>query len=441
MKTPVAIIGGGPAGSASAMWLKTHGIDSVIIERAKFPRYHIGESTTGECGASIRALGLEQEMTKRNYPIKRGAAMYGTNGYKWDLPVAGRDKDWKLFPQFTWQVRRAEFDTLMLDTAISRGVDFIHGQVAQPIVDDDGAVRGLAVRAADGGTINVESEIVLDCSGQNTFLANAGVTGPKYNGNYDKQMAVFSQVAGTVRGDGIGPNDTLLFYQAKHHWAWFIPLNEEIVSVGVVAPAAYFKDKRQSKPDYLRRELHDLNPELKRRVPDTTLHEDVRSIPNYSYQVRRFCGKGFICVGDAHRFIDPIFSFGVCISLHEAKQAATAVKDFLGGKGRDLANPFVEYALNIEKGIDVVEDMMDAFWEFPFAFARIVHTLRDEMIDIFAGRLWEHQPSTATDKLRRFLKRERSYDSAGDEYSVPIGSRYHPERAHIWEQDEEEADG
>ena len=146
-------------------------------------------------------------------------------------------------------------------------------------------------------------------------------------------------------------------------------------------------------------------------------------------------------MGDAHRFIDPIFSFGVCISLHEAKQAATAVKDFLGGKGRDLANPFVEYALNIEKGIDVVEDMMDAFWEFPFAFARIVHTLRDEMIDIFAGRLWEHQPSTATDKLRRFLKRERSYDSAGDEYSVPIGSRYHPERAHIWEQDEEEADG
>ena len=211
MKTPVAIIGGGPAGSASAMWLKTHGIDSVIIERAKFPRYHIGKSTTGECGASIRALGLEQEMTKRNYPIKRGAAMYGTHGYKVDLPVASATRIGSCSHSSLGRSEAAEFDTLMLDTAISRGVDFIHGQVAQPIVDDDGAVRGLAVRAADGGTINVKSEIVLDCSGQKTFLANAGVTGPKYNGNYDKQMAVFSQVAGTVRGDGIGPNDTLLF--------------------------------------------------------------------------------------------------------------------------------------------------------------------------------------------------------------------------------------
>lgn len=439
MKLPVAIIGGGPAGSASAMWLRTHGIDCVIVERAKFPRYHVGESTTGECGASIRALGLEQEMMKRNYPIKRAAAIYGTEGYKWDLPVAGRDKDWKLFPQFTWQVRRAEFDKLLLDTAISRGADFIQGQVTQPRLDDGGAVRGLTVRTDDGATIEIESEVVLDCSGLNTFLANAGVTGPKYNGNYDKQMAIYSQVAGTLRGEGAGPNDTLLFYRTKHQWAWFIPLDDDIVSVGVVSPAAYFKEKRESKPDFLRRELHELNPELARRVPDTTLHEDVRSIPNYSYQVRRFCGKGYICVGDAHRFIDPIFSFGVCISLHEAGQAALAVKDYLGGKGRDDADPFADYALATEKGIDVVEDTMDAFWEHPFAFARVVHTQRDEMIDIFAGRLWTHQPSPATDKLRRMLNRERIYDGTDDGYSMPIGSRYHPERAHIWEQEERPA--
>jgi flavin-dependent dehydrogenase len=439
MKIPVAIIGGGPAGSASAMWLRSFGIDCVVIERAKFPRYHIGESTTGECGASIRALGLEQEMMKRNYPIKRAAAIYGTGGYKWDLPVAGRDKDWNLTPNFTWQVRRSDFDKLMLDTAISRGAGFIEGQVLEPRLDDDGAVRGLTVRANDGTRLEIESEVVLDCSGQNTFLANAGVTGAKYNGNYDKQMAVFSQVAGTLRGDGIGPNDTLLFYRTKHQWAWFIPLDDDIVSVGVVAPAAYFKEQRESKSDYLRRELHELNPELTRRVPDTTLHEDVRSIPNYSYQVRSFCGKGYICVGDAHRFIDPIFSFGVCISLHEAKQAAMAARDYLAGKGRDAANPFADYAVMTEKGIDVVEDMMDAFWEKPFAFARIVHSQRDEMIDIFAGRLWTRQPSAATDKLRRMLNRERVYEGADGGFSVPIGSRYHPERAHLWDAAEQSA--
>jgi flavin-dependent dehydrogenase len=271
--------------------------------------------------------------------------------------------------------------------------------------------------------------MVLDCSGQCTYLANIGVTGPKYVGNYDKQIAIYSQVGGTIRDEMVSEGDTLVFFEKKHHWAWFIPLTDEIVSVGTVIPAAYFKEKRESKADFLGRELHELNPELKRRTPDTTLLEPVRSIANYSYQVRRFCGKGFICVGDAHRFIDPIFSFGLCISFAEARRAADAVKDYLNGNGRDGANPFAAYQVELEQAIDVVEDMMDAFWEYPFAFAGIVGKHRDEMIDLFAGRLWERQPSVALTKFRGMLKRERTND---DDLSVPIGSRYHPERAHIW---------
>ena len=429
MKIPVAIIGGGPAGSASAMWLRAHGIDCVLIEKDIFPRYHIGESTTGECGASLRALGLEEEMNRRKFPVKRAAAIYGTGGTKWGLPVAGRDKDWNLSPQSTWQVRRAEFDKLMLDTAIARGVGFIHGKVTQPVVDDDGAVCGLTVRAADGGTIEIETEMVLDCSGQHTYLANAGITGPKFVGNYDKQIAIYSQVAGTIRDDMVSEGDTLLFYQKKHHWAWFIPLSDEIVSVGIVSPAAYLKEKGESKIDFLKRELHDLNPELQRRVPDTTLVEPVHSIANFSYQVRRFTGKGYICVGDAHRFIDPIYSFGLCISFAEAKVAADAVKDYLSGKGRDDEQPFAAYQIERESGLDVVEDMMDAFWEYPFYFAKIVHDYNGDMIDLFAGRLWDRQPSAAVKKFRSMLKRE-SRD--GNEAVTPVGSRYHPERAHIW---------
>lgn len=430
MKPSVVIIGGGPAGAAAAMFLKMRGIDSVIVERATFPRYHVGESMTGECGASVRALGLEEEMGRRGFPVKRAAAIFGAGGYKWDLPVAGRDKDWNIFPQFTWQVRRDEFDKLLLDTAVARGADLIKGEAVRPLLDDDNAVRGVTIRDEHGKTYDLASKIVLDCSGQATFLANARVTGPKYNGNYDKQIAIFSQVAGTVR-DEAGPGDTLLFYRSKHHWAWFIPLSDEVVSVGVVAPAAYFKERKESKADYLERELREINPELARRVPDTNFVEGVRSIPNYSYQVRNFTGKGFICVGDAHRFIDPIYSFGLCISLEEAKRAALATTAYLAGKGRDDADPFAEYEVTVEQGIDVVEDMVDAFWEQPFPFAGLVRGMRDEMIDIFAGRVWERQPSAALLRLRRMLKRERSYGRGGD-YSVPIGSRYHPERAHIW---------
>ena len=108
MKVPVVIIGGGPAGAASAMFLAQHGIASTIVERESFPRYHIGESMSGECGAIVRLLGLEDEMTRRNFPIKRGLTVYGSGGTNaWFVPVMGRDNDWNLFPQTTWQVRRA----------------------------------------------------------------------------------------------------------------------------------------------------------------------------------------------------------------------------------------------------------------------------------------------------------------------------------------------
>jgi len=430
MKTPVVIVGGGPAGCASAMFLKRQGIESTIVERMPFPRYHIGESLTGECGVHIRDLGLEDEMNKRKFLVKRGAYMYGASSdYKWRVPVAWRDKDWKINPGTTWQVVRADFDKLMLETAISRGANFIRGEAIGPLVADDGAVRGLSIKDAGGKVFDIESEIVLDCSGQSTFLANAGIAGPKFNGNYDRQMAVFSQVENTIRDD----DDIVVFFKTKYHWAWFIPLSKDVVSVGVVAPAAYFKEKKESKPDYLVRELRELNPQLARLIPEVRLVEGVRSIPNYSYQIRSFSGKGFICVGDSHRFIDPIFSFGVCISLCEAKAVAATVAGYLAGDNRDDDNPFAAHALSVERGIDVVEDTIDFFWERPFSFAGMVSNRLDEMTDIFAGRLWERQPSAALTQMRQTLSRVRNYRS-GNETSVPAGSRFHPERASLWEQ-------
>ena len=97
-KIPVVIVGGGPAGAASAMFLAAHGVDAAIVEEERFPRYRIGESMSGECGAIIRGLGLEPEMAKRNFPIKRGLTVYGTGGKNaWFVPVMGRSDDWQLF--------------------------------------------------------------------------------------------------------------------------------------------------------------------------------------------------------------------------------------------------------------------------------------------------------------------------------------------------------
>jgi flavin-dependent dehydrogenase len=444
MRSEVIIIGGGPAGAASAMFLLERGIKPTIVEMESFPRYHIGESMTGAAGQVLRELGFEEEMYRRKYPVKQGVSVYGPKGSSsWFVPVMGRDTNGNLFEWETWQVRRSEFDKMMLEAAVARGATLLPGRAVKPIVHD-GAVQGAQVQMRDGGVQTIRSEVLLDCSGQATWLANqGGVTGPKYLGAYDKQIAIFAPVSGALRDNGTTretrKDNTKIFYRSKYNWAWFIPIDEEIVSVGVVVPSAYFNAKNESKRDFLTRELHELNPELTRRLPEIKFVEDVRVIPNYSFQVKNFCGKGFMCIGDAHRFVDPIFSFGLTMAMREAQLAAPVVASYLAGEGRDLRNPFAQHQLICEKGIDVLEDVLDSFWEHPLAFAVCVHDrYRDQMIDMFAGRVYEHenQPSPALHAFRQLLgregERERSYVN-DDLYSIPIGSRYHPERAPIWE--------
>ena len=444
MKTDVLIVGGGPAGAASAMFLAREGIKPLIIEQEKFPRYHIGESLTGGGGQVLRQLGLEAEMYKRKYPCKQGVEVFGQSKTgSWFVPVTGRDADWKLFPWDTWQVRRSDFDKMMLEEAVARGATLIPGKALKPILKEDGSVGGVQIRPTDSEKkTDIECDVLLDCSGQATWLANlGGVTGPKYLGSYDKQIAIFSQVVGAVRDHGTTrdqhKDNTLIFYASKFHWAWFIPLDEEIVSVGIVVPSAYFQEKKESLRDFYIRELHELHPGLKQRIPEIKLAESVHVIPNYSFQVKKFCGKGFICIGDAHRFVDPIFSFGVTMAMWEGQLAAPHVKAYLNGERRDQANPFADHQLYCEKGIDVLEDLIDCFWERPLAFARLVYTSYTDFItDMFATRIYDHQPSPAVDAFRKLLKREglreQSYETE-DLYSVPIGSRFHPERAPIWE--------
>src|SRR5437867_3130636 len=175
MKTDVVIVGGGPAGAASAMFLAREGIKPLIIEQEKYPRFHIGESLTGGGGQVLRQLGLDAEMYTRKYPCKQGVKVYGqSKAGSWFVPVTGRDADWKLFPWDTWQVRRSDFDKMMLEEAVARGATLIQGTAVKPL-RDNGSVKGAQVRMADSEKLeNIESEVLLDCSGQATWLANCG---------------------------------------------------------------------------------------------------------------------------------------------------------------------------------------------------------------------------------------------------------------------------
>ncbi len=422
------------------MFLLQKGIKPVILEQEEFPRFHIGESMTGEAACALRRLGLEEKMIERGFQRKHGVRVFGSSA-NWFIPVAGRDKNWELQPASTWQVRRSEFDAFMLWEAQQRGSEVIRGSARKVLRSDDGAVRGISVELPDGTMQDIETEVVLDCSGMATFLANQKVTGPKYLGSYDKQIAFFTHVKGAKRDPGtageMAQGNTLIFYQKKYHWSWFIPIDDEVVSLGLVLPTAEFLKHKQSPEEFMRSYLPTVHPELASRTEDIEYLEKVHVIPNYSFQVRGYCGKGFICIGDAHRFIDPIFSFGLSATIREAEFAVPHVISYLNGERRDEENPFEEHQRFCEKGSDVLEDMVDLFWEQPFAFATFVHhRYRPELTDAFAGRVYEHeqQPSRAIVQFRKLLNRERDY-SHTDDYSIPIGSRYHPERAALWEPD------
>lgn len=421
MKSDVVIIGGGPGGATCAMFLAAAGIKATIIEKETFPRYHIGESMTGECGNVVRDLGLEAEMIRRRHPVKHGVRVFSPKGkHTFSVPVRGRAADGSMFDASTWQVRRSDFDAMLLDEATSRGADLIHGTAIAPLRGDDGAVTGVRLRLADGAEHDLHSEVLVDASGQLTFLARQGVTGTKLRGNYDKQIAVFSQVANAYRDEGTQRNDTLIFYQSTHHWAWFIPIDDEIVSVGVVIPGEEFLSKHESRHDFLVREIQEINPELKRRVPDLRLVEEARAIPNYSYEAKSFTGKGFICIGDAHRFIDPIFSFGLFVTVKEAQFAAGAIARYFAGEGRDAPNPFAEHERLCQRGTDAYQELIDGFWEDPLAFQFLVHhKYTDDVIDLFAGRVYAETPSPGLQAMRALNERRRQRNPGSIPAPVP----------------------
>src|SRR3954447_7176269 len=122
MKIDVLILGGGPGGAAAAMFLLREGITPVILEQDEFPRFHIGESLTGEAAQVLRRLGLEEKMNAMENPVKHGVRVYGTDATTtWYVKVSSRDANWNLSDSTTWQVRRSEFDKMMLDEAVARG--------------------------------------------------------------------------------------------------------------------------------------------------------------------------------------------------------------------------------------------------------------------------------------------------------------------------------
>jgi 1H-pyrrole-2-carbonyl-[peptidyl-carrier protein] brominase len=407
----VVIVGGGPGGSVCALQLLRQGLRPVIIEAETFPRFSVGESLTGECGARLRGLGLEDTMRTLGCPVKHGVEVWGTGGRNaFYVAVQCREPE-GLRPTTTWQVLRSEFDRALLDTAVARGARLVRAR-ARDVMRSKGRVSGIVAETPDGARLDIAARFTADASGQTTFLANRGVTGPKREGSYGRQVAFFAHLLGAVRDPGVRAGDTGIFYRSRHEWAWFIPVGPEATSVGVVVPLERFRAEGATPETFFAREILQLNPALRARVEGATRTTAVHTITNYSYIVGDFAGPGFICIGDAHRFTDPIFSFGVHMTMTEAALAADAIAAGLDESEEAARERFASLTGVVEEAQDVVSAVVDVFWDFPLAFQRMAHrSHREGITDIFAGR-FHRPPEEAVDTigtLRRLQTKGRGY--------------------------------
>jgi len=417
LKTEVVIIGAGPGGSSSAIFLAQKGIKAIIIEKDQFPRFHIGESMTGECGETVRKMGLGDAIKDIRCTIKHKTVVYGREGKNsFTIPVMRRNEAGELEKSTTWQVRRGDFDKMLLDKVQEVGVPLVYGKAMKVLFKEDGSPCGVEVRRADGTMVDVVGEIVLDASGPAAFLSAAGVAGKKERGKYSRQIAIYSHVKNAKRDE---LDSTLIFYEKDNHWGWFIPIDEETVSIGVVTPSDYYRESGEEMRDFYVREMQKISPELTKRIPDVSLVEDVRAASNYSYHIHQFTGKGFLCIGDAHRFIDPIFSFGLQFALVEGRMAADTIAGYLRDDvGQDQENPFAEFERKCEQGMDTIQDALDCFWGNPFSFAFFVHSRYvDDFIDIFAGRVYQDDPSPGLQAVRKVNAKIRKEKAAA---SMPV---------------------
>lgn len=398
----VVIIGCGVSGSTLAAYLASSGVSVLAIEKESFPRYHIGESLTGMVGKILAELGLEAQMSQYKFPLKGG------------VKVLGRDAKSEFFvPALrpTWQVRREEFDQMLLNKAIERGVEHRYGTVKEVLKEGDKVVGVKYIPKGEEKTIKtVRAKVVADASGQSTFLSRQKVAGERRNyDTFKKQVAVFTQFKDAIRDPGAMGDNTFLFYAQLYHWAWFIPISEDTVSIGIVVPNSKMAECG-GKQEVLEWGLENINPDLKRRIKNCS-YGAVRMISNYSYSVDPFVGNGWLCVGDAHRFCDPIFSFGVSLGMVEAKQASIAITKALSDN--NFTQHFQEYATFCNRGQNVAQDLVLYFWQYPTFFGyQAKSTFRNDIVHLLGGDCHQAEELSAIKMIRQALNKKQPVTSS-----------------------------
>ena len=322
----VVVIGGGPAGSTTSTLLAQRGIRVGLFEREKFPRFHIGESLIPETYWVLKRLNMLPKM-QRSHFVKKYSVQFVNASGKLSAPFYFWDNKPHECSQ-TWQVVRSEFDKMMLDNAREHGVDAHEGVHVLDVLFDGDRATGIRVKDADGTRRDIHAKVVVDASGQAALLQNRfklRLWDPVLN-----KGAIWTYWEGAYRDTGRDEGATMVLQTSdRQGWFWYIPLHDNIVSLGVVAPFDYLFKNRSGGHERTYEEEVARCPAVKQRVAGAKRVTGHFVTRDYSYRSKRVAGDGWVLVGDAFGFLDPLYSSGVLLALKSGELAAEAIADGL----------------------------------------------------------------------------------------------------------------
>jgi flavin-dependent dehydrogenase len=325
----VAVIGGGPAGSTAAALLARRGYKVIALEKARHPRFHIGESLLPMNLPLFERLGVADKVRALGV-FKPGADFEADNerGYN----TYAFDRALGTSPPHAYQVWRQDFDKMLYDHARECGADAREGHEVLKVEQLGARETRLEVRTDEGRAYDIQARYLVDASGRDAFLSAKRKLRRKNDEH--QSAAIFGHFRGAEPRAG-GDAGNISIYRFDHGWMWMIPLPDGVMSIGAVCRPEYLKQRKGRTVEFLLDTLNQ-NPGLRKRIEHATLIGEVRVTGNYSYDSAQMGGCGWVLVGDAFAFLDPVFSSGVYLAMSGAEQAAAVVDTALREPSREM---------------------------------------------------------------------------------------------------------
>ena len=383
------VVGAGPAGSTTGALLAEKGHDVLIVEKEKFPRYHVGESLMPFCYFPLERLGLVDTLMESANPRKYCVQFVRQDGFL--------SQPFYFFQHFdhpsstTWQVWRSDFDKMILDKARSNGASVMEETKAKGLIKNGERVEGIKVESKEMGLLELHAPIVIDASGRDCFAAhkeNWMVRDPEL-----KKIALWTYYKGAKRDPGLDEGATTVAYLPDKGWFWYIPLSGDMVSVGIVAERDYlFNGSTKDHNEIFQREVQN-NQWIKEHLAEAEQTGEYRITGEYSYRNRYCASEGLVLAGDALGFLDPVFSSGVFLALKSGVMLADEID--LALKAGDLsAKSFERYGKMMQSSIETMRKIVYAFYDKDFSFGDLAKRgehLRAALTDCLIGNVEDNE--------------------------------------------------